>query len=290
MRTSWSQRGKTVAVVILGAALVVGLVGTAAAAGMLPGAGGPLAGSGFGSMRTPPPLTDEQQEILDRAAGLVDELAGIVDDATSALAAEDWASAQSALLDYVSTLGQLEATFDEFAASAPEGKPFPVRFYLGPVLSGLAGQASGLASVWEAVPEANRVPVREAVTAAITASDRPAFWANLARLIRGGGNLPPDPNRLRARLEQALQRAEGSLARTQKEIERLKGRMAELQEKITGATDPERRHGLEDLRRLAELELGVCNAKVARDEFAIQSLKERLAELQTQNPAPEAGL
>jgi len=326
MKLTASVRARILAV-ILGAVVVVGILGTTAAAGLLsmnsvgepalladepqgdpalPGEGGPgLDGGRPGAPpRTPPPLTPEQQEILDRVVGYVASLADILDEASTLASSGDWDQCGARLLDYVSTMSGLEAAVDEFVATLPapdsqgqvrgqvrgqvqeqvrgqvreqkEGGPGP-RIYLGPILADLAGQGEALMATWQALPEANRVSVREAVKEAVSASDNPRFWALLVRLVRGEG--PRDPAQLRECLERALQRAEDSLTRTRQEVTRLTERIAKLTERIAAETDPDRRHNLEDLKHLAELELQVCQARIARDEFAIQTLQERLAGL-----------
>jgi len=338
MKLTASVRARILAV-ILGAVVVVGILGTTAAAGLLsmnsvgepalladepqgdpalPGEGGPgLDGGRPGAPpRTPPPLTPEQQEILDRVVGYVASLADILDEASTLASSGDWDQCEARLLNYVSTMSGLEAAVDEFVATLPapdsqgqvqgqvrgqvrgqvqeqvrgqvreqvqgqvreqkEGGPGP-RIYLGPILADLAGQGEALMATWQALPEANRVSVREAVNEAVSASDNPRFWALLVRLVRGEG--PRDPAQLRECLERALQRAEDSLTRTRQEVTRLTERIAKLTERIAAETDPDRRHNLEDLKHLAELELQVCQARIARDEFAIQTLQERLAGL-----------
>ncbi len=326
MKPTASTRARIVAV-ILGAVVVVGILGTTVAAGLLslnsagepalradepqgdpalPGEGDPgLVGRLPGAPRgTPPPLTPEQEEILDRVAGYVASLADILDEASTLASSGGWDQCEAGLLDYVSAMSGLEAAVDEFVATLPApnspgqvqgqvqgllrgqvqgqfrerkaGGPGP-RIYLGPILADLAGQGGALAAIWQALPEANRVSVQKAVNEAVSASDNPRFWALLVCLVRGEG--PRDPAQLREGLERALQRAEDNLTRARQEVARLTQRIAKLTERIAAETDPDRRHNLEDLKHLAELELRVCLARIARDEFAIQTLQERLAGL-----------
>jgi hypothetical protein len=332
MKPTASVRARFVAV-ILGAVVVVGILGTTVAAGLLslnsvgeptlladesqgdpalPGEGDPgLVGRLPGGSRgTPPPLTTEQQEAFDRVAGYVASLADILDEASTLASSGDWDQCEARLLGYVSAMSGLEAAVDEFVTTLPapdsrgqvqgqvrgrvqgqvrgqvqgqfrerkDGGPGPgPRIYLGPILADLAGQGEALAAIWQALPEANRVSVREAVNAAVSASDNPRFWALLVRLVRGEG--PRDPAQLRECLERALQRAVDNMTRARQELARLTQRIAKLTERIAAETDPDRRHNLEDLKHLAELELQVCQARIARDEFAIQTLQERLAGL-----------
>jgi len=224
-----------------------------------------------------PPLTEEQERLLDRARALVAELGRILDEAAIYSARESWAQVEIELLDYVSTLATLEQVVDAFVATVPEGRPFPFRHYLGPILGDIPAQAADLAAVWAELPEANRVAVRRAVEAAAEASDHPRFWRGLVRLVRS--ELPHDPGAIRERLEAMLERAERSLELTLDRMAKLEQRIAELEERIASCEDEVRRELLKDLKHLAELDLAVCKARVARDRFAIEMVQERLEEL-----------
>lgn len=285
MRTRLSSLTLRVVAVVVGTALLVGTFGVAVGAapfspavhgmppeGMEPGLDGPPA---FAAERAPQ-LTEEQERHLERIRAIVEELAEIVRQASTYAAHESWVQVQVELLDYVSTLVTLEQVIDALVATFPEGR-FPARL-MAPLMGALGEQARELAGVWEVLPEANREPVRRAVEAAAAASDHPRFWGLMVRIV-SGNHQPPDPGATRERLERMLARAEEHLARTLERMERLEEAIANLEQRIEECEDETQLERLEDLKHLAELDLAVCEAQVARDEFAIESLEERLAEL-----------
>lgn len=280
---------KTVAAV-LSAVLLLGLCGPAAGATAItpePALGRPQGGefAGEGDVLTPPdvrpacppPLTEEQENLLERARWLVGELKEILRQASAYAARESWMQVQIELLDYVSTMVTLEKTLGAFVATVEEGRPFPLRRYLGPILQEVASQAGDVADVWEVLPEANREPVKRAVEAAAEASDHPRFWRHLVRIVLR--QVEPDPGARRERIERALERARESLERALARIEKIERHIATLEEKIEECEDEAKREKLLDLKHLAELDLAVCEARVERDKFAIRMFTEWLEEL-----------
>ncbi len=289
-KTAKVRHTKTVAAV-LSAVLFLGLCGPAAGATAIapePDPGrlqrGELAGEG--DVLAPPdvrptclpPLTEEQETLLERARWLVGELKEILRQASAYAARESWAQVEIELLDYVSTMVTLEKTLDAFVATVEEGRPFPVRRYLRPILQEVASQTGDVADVWEVLPEANREPVKRAVEAAAEASDHPGFWRHLVRIVLR--QVEPDPGARRERIQRALDRARQSLERTLERIEKIERHIASLEEKIKDCEDEARREKLKDLKQLAELDLAVCEARVERDEFAIRMFMEWLEELE----------
>lgn len=270
---------------LLGAVIVLGLCGSAAGAARVVDSGGSeggdpgatMEGDLFAPTRCPPVLTEEQQAILDRAWALVAEMERIVDEAEMYSARESWAQVEIELLDYVSTMVTLEAVLDSFVATVTT-EPFPFRYFLGPIVEAVAAQAGGIADVWTVLPEANRDPVRRAVLAAAEASDHPGFWRHMVRLVLS--QVERDPDEIRENLEEALARTQADLEATLERMARLEGIITNLEEKIDACEDETLRERLEDKKHLAELDLAVCEAKVARDEFAIEIIEERLAELE----------
>jgi len=105
----------------------------------LPGAPGAVPGGRGLQARPVPPITKEQEQLLDRAQELVGELRAILRDAAEAVAMKNWRQVQIELLDYVATMVELEKTLDAFVAATPER--CPVRLYVGPILADVAAQA-----------------------------------------------------------------------------------------------------------------------------------------------------
>lgn len=282
MKTSKPMALK-IAAIVLGAAVLVGTCGAIAGATTFSPTVGAPGDDPFAVPPGPdaerrPQLTEEQQRLVERTQAIVEELGEIVRQASAYAAHESWQQVQVELLDYVSTLVTLEQAIDALTASAPEGRPFPVRIVLAPIGGALAEQARELAGVWEVLPEANRELVRRAVEAAAEASDHPRFWGLMVRVV-SGNHQAPDPTAHRERLEHRRARTEEHLARTLERMERLEETITNLEQRIAECDDPTQLERLQDLRHLAELDLAVCEAQVARDEFAIESLEERLEEL-----------
>jgi hypothetical protein len=252
--------------------------------GRAPGFRGPHGGPrGFGPDGVRPSLTEEQQARVEQARALADELAAILAEVSVAAAAQDWGQVETGLLAYVSTMRELEPVIEELASTAPRegrGRPSPVRFLLGDVLRPLAAQGAELAGVWAAMPEENREPVREAVTAALEAGGNPRLWGLLLGLMRGEHRGEHRPAAVRQRLEHTLARVRTSLERHQERLERLAERIAALETRLEQVTDETVRQELEDMKRLAELDAAVCEAAIARDSHAISMLERHLAELE----------
>lgn len=223
----------------------------------------------------PPPLTEEQEALLEIIRGLVERLDGFADDIGLAAAAEDWDRVEAGFLDYVATLVELERAVDAFVATLPEDRPLPMRVVLH-ALQALRGQATELAGPWAGLPEENRAPVREAVRAAAEASEHPRFWTLMIRLVRG--EVRPVP--VRERLERMLEKARADLESAERRAERIRERIAKLDDLIASTTDPGRLETLRDLRYLAELDLAVAEAKIARDRFAVEMLEKQLSRLE----------
>lgn len=288
MKRSTAKASKAVAA-LLGAVLLVGAFGATAAAapGAQAGDPGRPAGQegdipGVGPNRPSPELTDEQKEILARAEGLVEDMEGILDEASDAAAAQDYDGAETALLAYVSTMSELEACVNEFAATVPEGKPFPFRAVFAGIIGGVTSQMSGFGQVWQVLPAENQAPVRDAVRAAVEAGTRRAFWRGLVGIVRSGAGI--DPGKIRERLEAALARVQENLEWNAQRTEHLNEVIAKLEEKIASTEDPKARERFEERKHIAELDLAVCEARQARDEYAIECLKDWLSQL-----PPEGG-
>jgi hypothetical protein len=282
-----TSRPARVSRAILGAILLIGILGSAAAAGLPPlSLEGPTRGSApplgnrpgtSGPERASP--TPEQERLLHEIETSLAGLSDLLEEASFLATSGDWGQVETKLLDYVRGLTQLEALLNELAAASPTPAP-PRRGQgrrAGPFLAELAAQGELLASLWLTLPDANRSVVQTSLQQAASGSDTPRFWAPLLRLTQG--KTAPDPARLREMLQRALERAEVGLALSRRQFERLNLRITRLVTQLAGETNADRRHALEDLKRLAELDLEVAKARIARDEFAILNLAEHLAAL-----------
>jgi len=281
----------------------------AAGAAFAPGLGGargervPAGGPGFGMMSqgmpdpgmwreghgrgpgcTRPELSDEQKAVLAETREIAEELRLLLGEAAAAADAQDWDGAQAALLHYVDEMTELDSTIAGFAATLEEGARLP----LGNAVRPLAAHMRALAGVWMSLPGEYQTTVIEAVTAAAEASEQPRFWAGLLALSRGNARRGFDPEQARGRLERMLEKAERNLQRSRTGLEGLGERIASLEQRLAGCTDETQRQRLLDLKHLAELEMDVCRARIARDEYAIQMLEERLAELDEQAQSAES--
>ncbi|MCL6581509.1 MAG: hypothetical protein K6U08_07845 [Firmicutes bacterium] len=243
----------------------------------VPGAPGAVPGRGPAA-RPIPPITKEQEQLLDRAQELVGELRAILRDAAEAVTMKNWRQVQIELLDYVATVVELEKTLDAFVAATPEGKRCPVRLYVGPILADVAAQADEVARIWEALPLEYRTPVKEALRRAVEASDHKAFWKHLIRIM---ADRPGDPGSRIERLEAALARAQERLEAVQARLGKLEEHKAALEEKLAQATDPTQQDRLEDLLGLVELDIAACKARIAREEYAIRMFQDWLEELRS---------
>jgi chromosome segregation ATPase len=98
----------------------------------------------------------------------------------------------------------------------------------------------------------------------------------MIRLVRG--EVRPVP--VRERLERMLEKARADLESAERRAERIRERIAKLDDLIASTTDPGRLETLRDLRYLAELDLAVAEAKIARDRFAVEMLEKQLVRLE----------
>jgi len=270
--------------------LVLGSVGATAGAGLLaprPETGEPgwfppqgaaterPEGPDTGTIQRPPALSEEQQALLQRIRALVGELDEIAGEVLAAAAGESFGEVQAGFLAYISTMGALEQTVHALIATLPGERPAPVRL-LSALFGELKEQGESLMAAWLTLPDAWREPVTEAVRVAINSSPNPRFWGILVAVVRG----EPDPQRLRERLETARARIQADLETALRRIDTLNRRIADLDERIAHADDPRRLETLQDLRHLAELDLAIQQARVARDEFAIEHIEKQLARLE----------
>jgi len=305
MKLFLSRRFKAAAVLV-GVAVLVAAAGPAAAAalsgdapegadqpfggrlGLSPRAFGPgpglpgltgRAGWHPGPPGAPPELTDEQETLLSEAREVVAELGATLDQAAACTAAEDWAGAQAALLDYVEGLAELDALVAGLEDTTEEGDRFPLGRVVGAAMDRCAGHLRGLARIWANLPEDCRAPVSDAVSAAAGESEHRNLWERLLALCRGEGRPRFEPGQAAERLERTLEMAERRLEQAGARLDRLQERLASLEERLAGCSDESRRERLLDLQRLTELEMEVCRAHIVRSEFAVQMLQERLAEL-----------
>lgn len=128
--------------------------------------------------------------------------------------------------------------------------------------------------------------MKEALRRAVEATDLKAFWRHLIRIVADrSGNPGSRIERLAAALARAQERLEAAQAR----LGKLEEHKAALEEKLAQATDPNQQDRLEDLLGLVELDIAVCKARIAREEYAIRMFKDWLEEMRSSGAEDATG-
>jgi len=221
-------------VLVLVLALLVGVVGTASAAEVVPAE----------RARAKHHLEDLRQSI--------GETFGYLKAAEEALRAGDVPGATAALVDYVTAWDSL---LDEKPQLVRAGKQV------------MRAQGRALKGILRRLPEAEARALLERLKPVM--EEHPGFWRGM---IHAPESRDHDP--LARLKQMDVARAERMLAASEERVERLEANISRLEERIAGTDDPDIISKLGRVLELLRLELRVATAQVERNGYLVELLRE----------------